>query len=135
MTNPKFGTAAQRSRARVQRATWQREDGIPDREPMVDLRQVRPAAWLHTVPSVSSMPFASLVSPNGLTDSQTVSVPLYTESDVALLVEAERLRIALLVESYKQTPGLAAWDQWPQQIALVIRASAPNVRANLDPTA
>jgi hypothetical protein len=42
MTNPKYGTAEQRSRSRVQRAAWQREDGIPDREPMVDLRQPFP---------------------------------------------------------------------------------------------
>lgn len=42
MTNPKFGTAAQRSRARTQQAAWQREDGIPDRPPIEDLRQPFP---------------------------------------------------------------------------------------------
>ena len=42
MTNPKFGTPVQRARAKAQRAVWEREDGIPDREPMVDLRQTFP---------------------------------------------------------------------------------------------
>lgn len=49
-----------------------------------------------------------------------------TWDSVARLVftvqQAERTRIAELVESYKATPGLAAWSAWPQQIGLVIRA-------------
>ena len=39
MPNPKYGTAEQRSRAKARRAQWEREDGIPDREPMTDCRQ------------------------------------------------------------------------------------------------
>ena len=34
-----YGTAEQRARARERRAAWEREDGIPDREPMTDARQ------------------------------------------------------------------------------------------------
>ncbi len=34
-----YGTPEQRFRARERRAQWEREDGIPDREPMTDNRQ------------------------------------------------------------------------------------------------
>lgn len=56
---------------------------------------------------------------------------LQAELDNAASVERERC--AALVESYKQTPGLAGWGQWPQQIALVIRASGPNVNSRTPP--
>ena len=39
MPNPKYGTAEQRSRSKARRAHWEREDGIPDRDPLVDRRQ------------------------------------------------------------------------------------------------
>jgi hypothetical protein len=39
MHNPKFGTHQQRSSSRARRAQWERDDGIPDREPLIDARQ------------------------------------------------------------------------------------------------
>ena len=39
MRKPKYGTPEQRSRSRARRAQWEREDGIPDREPIEDARQ------------------------------------------------------------------------------------------------
>ena len=39
MKHPKFGTAEQRSSAKARRAQWERDDGIPDREPLTDARQ------------------------------------------------------------------------------------------------
>ena len=40
MPNPKrYGTPEQRSKARERRAQWERDDGIPDREPLTDTRE------------------------------------------------------------------------------------------------
>jgi hypothetical protein len=39
MHNPKYGTPEQRSRSRQRRAQSEREEGIPDREPVTDARQ------------------------------------------------------------------------------------------------
>ena len=39
MPNPKYGTPEQRFRSRERRAQWERDSGIPDREPMTDARQ------------------------------------------------------------------------------------------------
>lgn len=42
MPNPKHPTPEQRSRARERQAQWEREDGIPDREPITDNRDPFP---------------------------------------------------------------------------------------------
>jgi hypothetical protein len=39
MRQPKYGTPEQRSRARVRKAQWARDDGIPDRAPIEDKRE------------------------------------------------------------------------------------------------
>ena len=56
---------------------------------------------------------------DGLGDQQMAHRSVRVEDAVA----AERERIAKLVEGYKATKGLSGWDAWPQQVALVIRAS------------
>lgn len=39
MRNHKYGTPVQGSRARERRAQWERDDGIPDRQPVEDARE------------------------------------------------------------------------------------------------